>query len=61
MASAILTWAASTSHFATMAPAERESTLQQVHEFALRHPGLGDDDHFTMPFVTVTVRARAHR
>jgi ubiquinone/menaquinone biosynthesis C-methylase UbiE len=60
-AARLVTWAASTSHFATMPPAERESTLQRVHEFALRHPGLGDDDHFTMPFVTVTVRARAHR
>jgi SAM-dependent methyltransferase len=60
-ANRLVTWAASTSHFATMQPGERESTLQQVREFALRHPGLGDDDHFTMPFVTVTVRARTRR
>ena len=60
-AARLVTWAASTSHFATMPPGERESTLQRVQEFALRHPGLGDDDHFTMPFVTVSVRARAHR
>jgi len=60
-AARLVTWAASTSHFATMPPDRREATLRQVHDFALRHPGLGDDDHFTMPFVTVTVRARAHR
>jgi SAM-dependent methyltransferase len=60
-AARLVTWAASTSHFATMDPEQREATLRQVHDFALRHPGLGDDDHFTMPFVTVTVRTRAHR
>ena len=60
-AARLVTWAASTSHFATMAPEQREPALREVHDFALRHPGLGDDDHFTMPFVTVTVRARAHR
>jgi SAM-dependent methyltransferase len=54
----LVTWAASTSHFATMEPRERERTLEAVREFALRHPGLGDSDHFTMPFVTVTARAR---
>jgi SAM-dependent methyltransferase len=57
----LVTWAASTSHFATMPPPEREVALEQVREFASRHPGLGDDDHFTMPFVTVTVRARTRR
>ncbi len=60
-ANRLVTWAASTSHFATMPEQEREVALQRVREFALRHPGLGDDDHFTMPFVTVTVRARARR
>jgi hypothetical protein len=54
----LVTWAASTSHFATMEPADRETTLAAVREFALRHPGLGDSDHFTMPFVTVTARSR---
>lgn len=57
----LVTWAASTSHFATMEPDERASTLAAVREFALRHPGLGDSDHFTMPFVTVTVRARTRQ
>jgi SAM-dependent methyltransferase len=57
----LVAWAASTSHFATMEAEERDSRLEQVREFAMRHPGLGDDDHFTMPFVTVTLRARTRR
>jgi SAM-dependent methyltransferase len=54
----LVTWAASTSHFATMEPSQRETALAAVRKFALRHPGLGDSDHFTMPFVTVTARSR---
>jgi SAM-dependent methyltransferase len=54
----LVTWASSTSQIATMPPDRRQQALDQVRAFATRRPGLGDDDHFTMPFVTVTLRAR---
>jgi SAM-dependent methyltransferase len=53
----LVTWASSTSQVATMSDADRAATLEKVHAFATRRPGLGDEDHFTMPFVTVTIRA----
>ena len=54
----LVTWASSTSQIASMPPEDRERALDVVRSFATRRPGLGDEDHFTMPFVTVTVRAR---
>ena len=54
----LVAWARSTSKLATMPPDQRAETLEAVREFATRHPGLGEEDHFTMPFVTVTARAR---
>jgi hypothetical protein len=54
----LVTWAESTSTLATLPPDQRAERLQAVREFATRHPGLGEEDHFTMPFVTVTARAR---
>jgi len=54
----LVAWAKSTSKLATMPPDQRAETLEAVREFAARHPGLGEEDHFTMPFVTVTARAR---
>jgi len=54
----LVTWAASTSRIATLPEDERVAALERVREFATRRPGLGDEDHFTMPYVTVTLRAR---
>jgi hypothetical protein len=54
----LVAWAKSTSHLATMAPEQQTATLDALRAFAARIPGLGDSDHFTMPFVTVTARAR---
>jgi SAM-dependent methyltransferase len=54
----LVTWASSTSQVAIMSDADRAATLEQVRAFATRRPGLGDEDHFTMPFVTVAIRAR---
>jgi SAM-dependent methyltransferase len=54
----LVTWASSTSQVAIMGDADRAATLEQVHAFATRRPGLGDEDHFTMPFVTVAIRAQ---
>ena len=54
----LVAWASSTSQVAIMSDADRTATLEQVYAFATRRPGLGDEDHFTMPFVTVTIRAQ---
>jgi SAM-dependent methyltransferase len=54
----LVTWALSTSHLATMPPEQRAAAIEALRDFAIRIPGLGDSDHFTMPFVTVTARAR---
>ena len=54
----LVTWASSTSHFATMEPDERERTLAQMREFPGRHADLAGHERFDMPFVTVTIRAR---
>jgi SAM-dependent methyltransferase len=51
-------WARSTSSIATLAPAQREDVLAAIGRFAGRHPDLGGGDGFTMPFVTVAVRAQ---
>jgi hypothetical protein len=54
----LVTWASSTSHFATMEPDERDRTLAQMREFPGRHADLAGHEQFDMPFVTVTIRAR---
>jgi hypothetical protein len=54
----LVTWAASTSHFATMEPSEAAATLEQMRAFPAGHPDLRGSDGFDMPFVTITIRAR---
>jgi len=53
----LVTWASSTSHFATMEPDERERTLAQMRDFPTEHADLAGHEQFDMPFVTVTIRA----
>jgi len=53
----LVTWASSTSHFATMEPDERERTLAQMRDFPADHADLAGHEQFDMPFVTVTIRA----
>jgi SAM-dependent methyltransferase len=53
----LLEWALSTSSVATLAPAQREDVLGAVGRLAHEHPDLRGRDSFTMPFVTVVVRA----
>ena len=53
----LVTWAASTSHFATMDPAEAAETLGRMRAFPSEHPDLRGSDRFDMPFVTITIRA----
>jgi ubiquinone/menaquinone biosynthesis C-methylase UbiE len=53
----LIEWALSTSSVATLAPPEREETLAAIGRLADEHPGLRGRDRFTMPYVTVVVRA----
>jgi SAM-dependent methyltransferase len=53
----LVEWASSGSRLATLAPAEREAALEAIGRLADERPELRGRDHFTMPFVTVVVRA----
>jgi SAM-dependent methyltransferase len=53
----LLEWAQSTSSIATLAPSEREEALGRIGRLADEHPDLGGRDRFTMPYVTVAIRA----
>jgi SAM-dependent methyltransferase len=53
----LLDWATSTSSIATLDPAERAATLERIARLCDEHPDLRGRDRFTMPFVTVVVRA----
>jgi SAM-dependent methyltransferase len=54
----LLEWASSTSSVATLPPDEREATLGRIARLHDEHAGLAGRDHFTMPFVTVVIRAK---
>ena len=54
---ACVEWAASTSSVATLTPPERERTLAAIGRLADEHPDLRGGASFTMPYVTVVVRA----
>ncbi len=53
----LVEWAASTSSVATLTPPERERTLAAIGRLADEHPDLRGVASFTMPYVTVVVRA----
>ena len=53
----LVEWALSTSSVATLAPAEREAALLRVGRLADEHPDLRGRERFTMPYVTVALRA----
>jgi SAM-dependent methyltransferase len=53
----LLEWAQSTSSIATLAPAERDEALARIGRLADEHPDLRGRERFTMPYVTVAVRA----
>jgi SAM-dependent methyltransferase len=53
----LLEWARSTSSIATLAPAEREAALAAIGRLADEHPDLRGRQRFTMPYVTVAIRA----
>ena len=53
----LVEWALSTSSVATLAPAEREVALDRVGRLADEHPELRGREWFTMPYVTVALRA----
>jgi hypothetical protein len=53
----LLEWARSTSSIATLAPSEREEALGRIGRLADEHPDLRGRDRFTMPYVTVAIRA----
>jgi SAM-dependent methyltransferase len=53
----LLEWAASTSSVATLPLPRREHVLARIGRIADEHPGLRGRSEFTMPFVTVVVRA----
>jgi SAM-dependent methyltransferase len=53
----LVEWARSTSSIATLAPSEREAALERIGRLADEHPDLRGRQRFTMPYVTVAVRA----
>jgi SAM-dependent methyltransferase len=53
----LVEWARSTSSIATLDPAGREAALGEVGRLADEHPDLRGRRRFTMPYVTVAVRA----
>jgi SAM-dependent methyltransferase len=53
----LLEWAQSTSSIATLEPFEREEALGRIGHLADEHPDLRGRDRFTMPYVTVAIRA----
>ena len=53
----LVEWARSTSSIATLAPAEVEAALERIGRLADEHPDLRGRKRFTMPYVTVAVRA----
>jgi SAM-dependent methyltransferase len=53
----LVEWASSGSRIATLRPAEREAALAAIGQLADEHPDLRGAERFTMPFVTVAVRA----
>jgi len=53
----LLDWALSSSSIATLAPAERETTLAGIGRLVDEPPELRGAARFTLPFVTVAVRA----
>jgi SAM-dependent methyltransferase len=53
----LVEWALSTSSIATLAPADRETALDRIGHLADEHPDLRGRERFTMPYVTVAVRA----
>lgn len=53
----LVEWALSTSSVATLAPAERKVALERVGRLADEHPELRGRERFTMPYVTVALRA----
>lgn len=53
----LVDWARSTSSIATLAPAEGRAALERIGRLADRHPDLRGRERFTMPYVTVAVRA----
>lgn len=53
----LVEWARSTSSIATLAPAERDAALDRIGRLADEHPDLRGRQRFTMPYVTVAVRA----
>jgi SAM-dependent methyltransferase len=53
----LVEWARSTSSIATLAPAEREAALDRIARLPDEHPDLRGRQRFTMPYVTVAVRA----
>ena len=57
----LLEWARSTSSIATLAPAERKEALARIGRLADEHPDLRGRERFTMPYVTVAIRAHTKR